>query len=79
MEMKTSIRHIKIYCGIVIVDSPATSTHSSLEEEGGHRTRSQQNKELFLLAVPECVSCNDWNLECFQEEYMKLLKKFPLS
>ena len=59
-------------------DTPATSTHTLLEGEESHRTRSQQVKELFKLSVPTCMACNDRNIECFQGEYMMILKKSPI-
>ena len=77
-QLKSSVLRLKRCLGLQVDARPVASQSSHTEGMTGHRTRSQEAKELFMLSVPLCGSCNGRNVECFQSEYMQLMKKGPL-
>ena len=77
-QLKSSILRLKRCLGLQVDARPAASQSSHTEGMTGHRTRSQEAKEMFMLCASLCGSCNGHNVECFQSEYMQLMKKGPL-
>ena len=78
VQLRSSVLRLKRYLGLQVDATPAASLGSQTDSVTGHITRSQEVKELFKLSVPLCGNCHGRNVECFQSEYMQLMKKGPL-